>query len=420
MSLFNLKLPELGEGIHEGEILSWHIKSGEQVTEDQIIAEVQNDKAVVELPSPVNGKVVEIKVPEGNTCTVDDVILVFDVDGDDPVQNETVEEIKEIKEESHISSRQQTTALLPKQKKHHVLATPSVRKLAREKEITLSEVTGTGKNGRITREDVLNYASVELVAKVEEIIPAERLDANNQAFQSITEAREERVPLNGIRKMIAGAMVRSTQTAAHVTMMDEIDVSGLVALRKKANDTFADKKGIKATYLPFIAKALVAACREFPVMNASIDDEKNEIVYKKYYNIGIATDTDKGLLVPVVMNANKKTIWDIAAEIKDLAARGREGKLAPNELKGSTITITNVGSAGGMYFTPIINYPEVAILGTGRITEKPVVKNGEIVIAPMMALSLSFDHRLIDGVTGQQSLEFIKQLLEDPQLLATV
>ena len=226
----------------------------------------------------------------------------------------------------------------------------------------------------------------------------------------------ERVPLKGIRKAIANAMVKSMYTAPHVTILDEVDVTQLVALRKKAKP-LAEQKGVKLTYLPFIVKTLVAAARQFPVLNASIDDEKNEIVYKKYYNIGIATDTDNGLLVPVVADADRKSIWSIAAEIKDLAARGREGKLAVNEMKGSTITITNIGSAGGMFFTPVINYPEVAILGTGRISEKPVVKNGEVTVASVMALSLSFDHRIIDGATAQHFINYMKQLLEDPQLL---
>jgi len=205
-------------------------------------------------------------------------------------------------------------------------------------------------------------------------------------------------------------------TAPHVTLMDEVDVAKLVALRSKAKP-LAEKKGVKLTYLPFIVKALVAAARQYPIVNATLDEEKQEIVYKHYFNIGIATDTDNGLIVPVVADADRKSVWMIASEIKDLAARGREGKLAPHELKGSTISITNIGSAGGMFFTPVINFPEVAILGTGRITEKPVVRDGEIVIAPVMALSLSFDHRLIDGATAQNFLNTIKQLLADPELL---
>jgi pyruvate dehydrogenase E2 component (dihydrolipoamide acetyltransferase) len=292
-----------------------------------------------------------------------------------------------------------------------VLATPSVRKLAREKGVDLALVPGTGRHGQVTRQDVLDFAA----GVKKEDASAARETARQTAAPSAAES-EERVPIRGIRKAIAEAMVRSVYTAPHVTVMDEVDVSALVALREKAKP-LAEKKGVKLTYLPFIVKALVAAVRQFPVLNASVDDEANEIVYKKYYHIGIATDTDNGLIVPVVKDADRKNIWTIANEIRDLAARGREGKLALHELKGSTISITNIGSAGGMFFTPVINYPEVAILGTGRITEKPIVRNGEIAIGSVMALSLSFDHRVIDGATAQNALNYIKSLLEDPQLL---
>lgn len=432
MALFKMKLPELGEGIHEGEIVKWHIQPGDQVKEDQMIADVQNDKSVVELPSPVDGKIVEIKVAEGTVCTVEDIILVFEVEGEGNAEEERVEcavggGVAANVAAASIDTTMAATAVsvaAPAPANRKILATPSVRKLAREKGIFLVEVVGTGKNGRITREDVLNYVSggaqSAALAQVEtqpETSAPEAKAAAPVVTVAAGDRDEERVPLKGIRKAIANAMVKSMYTAPHVTIMDEVDVTELVALRQKANKVFAEKKGMKLTYLPFVAKALVAACRQFPVMNASIDDDKNEIVYKKYYNVGIATDTDNGLIVPVVADADRKSIWNIAAEIKDLAARGREGKLGPNELKGSTITITNIGSAGGMFFTPVINYPEVAILGTGRISEKPVVKNGEITIAPVMALSLSFDHRLIDGATAQNFVNYIKQLLEDPQLL---
>lgn len=299
-----------------------------------------------------------------------------------------------------------------------ILATPSVRKLAREKGVDLTQVKGTGKNGRITREDVLGFVSGAAAAPSPAVAPAAQPAAAPAKAATVVggDLPEERVPLKGIRKAIANAMVKSVYTAPHVTIMDEVDVSALVALRQRAKP-IAEKKGVKLTYLPYIVKALVAAVRQYPALNASIDDEAGEIVYKKYYHIGIATDTENGLLVPVIQHADRKSIWTLAAEIRDLATRAREGKLAPNEMKGSTISITNIGSAGGMFFTPVINYPEVAILGVGRITEKPVVKNGEITIGQVLALSLSFDHRLIDGATAQNAVNYIKQLLEDPELL---
>lgn len=227
---------------------------------------------------------------------------------------------------------------------------------------------------------------------------------------------ETREKMSGIRRAIAKAMVHSKHTAPHVTLMDEVDVTKLVAHRKKFKAIAADK-GIKLTFLPYVVKALVSALREYPALNTSIDDASEEIIHKHYYNIGIAADTDRGLLVPVIKHADRKPIFALAKEINELAEKARDGKLAPNEMKGASCTITNIGSAGGQWFTPVINHPEVAILGIGRIAEKPIVRDGEIVAAPVLALSLSFDHRMIDGATAQKALNHIKQLLSDPELL---
>ena len=222
--------------------------------------------------------------------------------------------------------------------------------------------------------------------------------------------------MSGIRKAIAKAMVNSKHTAPHVTLLDEVDVTELVAHRKKFKEIAAEKD-IKLTYLPYVVKALVSTLREFPALNTSLDDATQEIIQKHYYNIGIAADTDRGLLVPVVKHADRKSIFAISDEINSLAVKARDGKLSPAEMKGASCSITNIGSAGGQWFTPIINHPEVAILGIGRIAEKPIVKNGEIVAAPMLALSLVFDHRMIDGATAQHALNHIKKLLGNPELL---
>lgn len=438
MALFEYKFPELGEGIHEGEIVKLLVKAGDTVTDETILMEVQNDKAVVEVPCPVEGKVVAVAVKEGQVCNIGELVMTIEVTGELPAES------MHHKTDSHAApaavapaaaapvptaapaaapTAAPTAAAPSAGAGREVLATPSVRKLAREQGITLAEVTPTGKHGRVTREDVLGFngagtaAAPEAAAEPAAVAAAGGNAPAAAAQQVVTGDRvEERVPFKGIRKIIANAMVKSVYTAPHVTLMDEIDVSALVALRERTKP-LAEKKGVKLTYLPFIVKALVAACRQFPALNAMIDEEKQEIVYKKYYNIGIATDTDNGLLVPVIHDADRKNIWSIASSIKDLAVRGREGKLAPNEMKGGTISITNIGSVGGMFFTPVINFPEVAILGAGRITEKPVVKNGQIVAAHVMALSLSFDHRIVDGATAQSFLNYIKQLLADPELL---
>lgn len=436
MAKFEYRFPELGEGLHEGEIIKMHIKAGDKVTDEDIVMEVQNDKAVVEVPCPVNGTVLEVFGTDGAVFRVGQVVAVIDAEGDVPEQEPAHEEANaqeadaakggaDTKDSPAASSPAEAKeggangAAAPAAPNREVLATPSVRKFAREQGVDIAQVSGTGNAGKITREDVeafKNGGAAAAPAAASGKDEAAKAPAASAASAASVSAEEERVPFKGIRKAISNAMVKSAYTAPHVTIMDEVDVTELVAFRTRMKP-IAEKKGIKVTYLPFIVKALVAASRQFPALNASIDEENNEIVYKKHYDIGIATDTDNGLIVPVIKDADRKSIWMIADAIRDLAARGRDGKLSANEMKGSTISISNIGSAGGMFFTPIINYPEVAILGTGRISEKPVVKNGEIVVAPVMALSLSFDHRLIDGATAQNFMNYIKQLLANPELL---
>ncbi|MCR8842787.1 2-oxo acid dehydrogenase subunit E2 [Paenibacillus sp. SC116] len=424
MAKFEYRFPELGEGLHEGEIIKILIKPGDKVTDDDIIMEVQNDKAIVEVPCPVNGTVLEVLAKDGQVMHMGEVVAIIDAEGDVPEQAAPAEEAKEeaAAPAAEAPKAEAAAAPAPAAPSREVLATPSVRKFARELGVNIADVPGTGNNGKITREDVEAFSkggapAAAPKAEAAETTAAPAAKAEKAAAPAADRLQEEeRTPFKGIRKAISNAMVKSAYTAPHVTIMDEVDVTELVAFRNRLKPVM-EQKGKKVTYLPFIVKALVAAVRQFPVMNAMIDEAAQEIVYKKYYNIGIAADTDNGLIVPVIKDADRRSIWMISDDIRDLAARGRDGKLAPNELRGSTITITNIGSAGGMFFTPIINFPEVAILGTGRISEKPVVKNGEIVAAPVMALSLSFDHRLIDGATAQNFMNYIKQLLANPELL---
>lgn len=446
-SLFEFRLPDIGEGIHEGEIVKWFIKAGDEVNEDDIICEVQNDKAVVEIPSPVKGKVLEVLVSEGTVAVVGDVLVRLDAPGyenlsfkgqhaeETPATTPVPEAAQVIEHEvqaAYEQAKPETTApgapapVAAIEPKENVIAMPSVRKYARIKNVDLRIVPGSGKNGRVTKADVDAFLSggVSAVApsvQAEEIsveVVTTEAKAETPKAAPIPEGAypETREKISGIRKAIAKAMVNSKHTAPHVTLMDEVDVTKLVASRKKYKEV-ASAQGIKLTYLPYVVKALTSALRKFPALNTSIDDAASEIIHKHYYNIGIAADTDKGLLVPVVKDADRKAIFSISAEINELATKAREGKLAPAEMKGATCTITNIGSAGGQWFTPVINHPEVAILGIGRIAEKPVVVNGEIVVAPVLALSLSFDHRIIDGATAQNALNHIKRLLNDPELL---
>jgi len=442
---FQFKLPDIGEGIHEGEIVKWFVKPGDKVQEDDVLCEVQNDKAVVEIPSPVAGTVEEILVEEGTVATVGQVLVTFDAPGyedlkfkgeeDAPAEQEktesqvqsTMESGQDLKKEETDAPEQEgqtgagSAAQVEVDSNRRVVAMPSVRKFAREKGVDIRQVAGSGKNGRVLKEDIESFLKGGAAASQEDQkqeTAKEQESTKPAASQQVPQGQypETREKMSGIRKAIAKAMVNSKHTAPHVTLMDEVDVAKLVAHRKKFKEIAAEK-GIKLTFLPYVVKALTSALREFPALNTSLDDETNEIVHKHYYNIGIAADTEKGLLVPVVKDADRKSVFSISNEINELAGKARDGKLAPDEMKGASCTITNIGSAGGQWFTPVINHPEVAILGIGRIAEKPVVKDGEIVAAPVLALSLSFDHRMIDGATAQHALNHIKRLLNDPELL---
>lgn len=452
---FEFKLPDIGEGIHEGEIVKWFVKPGDEIEEDDVLCEVQNDKAVVEIPSPVKGKVTELKVDEGTVATVGQTIITLDAPGyedlkfkgdDHGSDDEKAETTSDEKTEGQVQATAEAGQDVKKEEapkeepkaetgagaqeqvevdpNKRVIAMPSVRKYAREKGVEIRQVAGSGDNGRVLKSDIdafLSGGGAKAEETTTEAAPAAKEETKAEAKQEkqaipAGQYPETREKMSGMRRAIAKAMVNSKHTAPHVTLMDEIDVTELVAHRKKFKSVAADK-GIKLTFLPYVVKALTSALREYPVLNTSLDDATDEIVHKHYYNIGIAADTEKGLLVPVVKDADRKSIFSISNEINELAGKARDGKLASDEMKGASCTITNIGSAGGQWFTPVINHPEVAILGIGRIAEKPVVKDGEIVVAPVLALSLSFDHRMIDGATAQNALNHIKRLLNDPQLL---
>lgn len=446
---FQFRLPDIGEGIHEGEIVKWFVKPGDKIQEDDVLCEVQNDKAVVEIPSPVEGTVEEILVQEGTVAVVGDVLVTFDAPGYEDLQfkgdhgeeakaeggkdteaqvQATAEAGQEVKKEAapvQENSAETGAGSQPQVEadpSRRIIAMPSVRKYAREQGVNIREISGSGDNGRIMKEDIDAFKNGKTAPQQ----PAAQSEASQQNDKETTEKQKVSIPegqypetrekMSGMRKAIAKAMVKSKQTAPHVTLMDEVDVTLLVAHRKKFKEIAAEK-GIKLTFLPYVVKALTSALREFPMLNTSFDDEASEIIHKHYYNIGIAADTDKGLLVPVVKDADRKSTFAISQEINELATKARDGKLAPNEMKGASCSITNIGSAGGQWFTPVINHPEVAILGIGRIAEKAIVRDGEIIAAPVLALSLSFDHRMIDGATAQHALNHIKKLLNDPELL---
>ena len=423
---FQFKLPDIGEGIAEGEIVKIDVKVGDTIAEDDVLFEVQNDKSVEEIPSPVSGTITAVLVSEGTVAHVGDVIVEIATEGGShaPAAAAPAAPAAPAQASAPAAPAAPTGVPAASNPGKLVLAMPSVRQYAREKGVDITAVVPTGKGGRVTREDIDNFGGAPVVAPAaapaQAAAPAAPAKAAAPApakpFVGSAE-REERVKLTPMRKAISKAMVNSKHTAPHVTLHDQVEVSKLWDHRKKFKDVAA-AQGTKLTFLPYVVKALAVAMKKFPVLNASIDDASQEIVYKNYINIGIATDTDLGLFVPNIKDANTKSMFGIADEINALAAKAHEGKLTAAEMGQGTITISNIGSVGGGWFTPVINYPEVAILGVGTIVREPVInENDEIVIGRNMKLSLSFDHRIVDGATAQKAMNEIKRLLNDPELL---
>ena len=430
---FEFKLPDIGEGIHEGEIAKWLVAEGDKISEDDVLVEIQNDKAVVEIPSPVDGTISKIHVEEGEVTTVGTTIVTIDDGSEDTASEEAAEPTEKTdskqeddaakpadeKEASEESPNKEAPKEASADSDKIVIAMPSVRKFARENDVNIKEVTGTGKNGRILKEDIENFGSDSQVSAETASEAASTEEQSEQAPAARKQAAgdlETREKMSGMRKAIAKAMVNSKHTSPHVSHIDEVEVDALWAHRKKFKEIAAEQ-GVKLTFLPYVVKALVSALKKYPELNTSIDNETFEVIQKHYYNVGIAADTDRGLVVPVIKNANQLSMFEISDEINDLAGKARDGKLSSDEMKGGSVTISNLGSAGGKWFTPVINQPEVAILGIGRIEEQPVVRDGEIVAARVLALSLSYDHRQIDGATAQNALNHIKRLLNNPELL---
>ena len=395
--VYEFRLPDIGEGVAEGEVIKWLVKEGAEVKENQSLVEIMTDKVNVEIPSPKKGTVLRLMAKEGEVIKVGQVLLTIGEQSEQsaaPPPQTVVQTIP----------RTSAQAVQVEKKPHEILATPATRKHARDLGIDLSNVQGTGPGGRITDQDVQTFKSSGMKPTAVTVTVG------------APSAAEERIPLRGIRRKIAERMVKSTHTAAHVTHVDEVDMTEIVQLREKAKIS-AEKRGVKLTYLPFIIKALIPALKQYPFLNATLDDEKQEIVLKRYYNIGIATDTEQGLVVPVLKDAEHKSITQLGGEIARLSERARSGQLNLEEIQGSTFTVTNVGGIGGVFATPIINYPEVAILGVHKITKRPIVRDNQVVIRDMTYLSVSFDHRVLDGAMAARFMSTIKQYLEDPKLL---
>jgi pyruvate dehydrogenase E2 component (dihydrolipoamide acetyltransferase) len=461
MARWEFKLPDIGEGVTEGEIVTWLIKAGDIVKEDQPMIEVMTDKATVTITSPKAGRVVETVGAPGTVVAVHSVLVVFELDA-----NVTAASDKAAGGNGHANghgngtnggtAKSEPAATAVGDIKENLpgmgtpsaarggggggaslgaggggtvtgyfnekpLATPATRKLARDMEIDLRSVPPTGPQGRVTKVDVETFAKAPAPARTTQAtqVGAGQIHTPGRDPVKITPppgGLEERVPFAGVRRKIAQKMAQSVHTAAHFTFVEECDVTALKALRTRLKPA-AEAHGVKLTFLPFIVKAVVAALKKRPILNSALDESTNELVYRKYFNIGIAASTEAGLIVPVVKDADRKTLIEVAREIERLATDAKNGKSRMEDLQGSTFTITSLGAEGGLFATPIINFPEVGILGVHQIKQKPVVKAGQIVIGDVMLLSLSFDHRIVDGHIGAAFAYEIIHYLEDPDRL---
>ena len=456
------RLPELGENIESGDVVKILVSVGDSVTKDHPLMEIETEKANIEVPSPVSGTIKEIHVREGEKVKIGQLLLTID-EGAEEKEIERVEvkekdekkkkkeekkETKaEMKEEEEVKrekeeekekakvkakeekeklidkagqkgqqgevvefSRSAKTTIESKPSRDFAPAAPSVRRLAREIGIDISEVSGSGPGGRISEEDVKNYAR-RLLIETSSIISAGQLEIS--PLPDFTRWGEvERIPMTNVRRKTAEHL-SSAWTAPHVTQHDKADITDLEKLRKQIGKK-AEAIGGKLTVTAIILKVVASALKVFPQFNTSVDMANNEIIYKKYYHIGVAVDTDRGLLVPVIRDVDKKNIFELSVELSQVSEKARNKKLTLEEMKGGTFTITNLGGIGGTYFTPILNYPEVAILGISRSSNEPIFTNGQFEPHLMLPLSLSYDHRVIDGADAIRFLRWVAETLEQP------
>jgi pyruvate dehydrogenase E2 component (dihydrolipoamide acetyltransferase) len=411
------RLPELGEGVHEGELVKWKVKVGDQIKDDQPICEIMTDKATIEIPSPFAGKVTELTAHEGQVVKVGQLMLKGQMDGAPKAAAPAAAEKSAPPAAPAAQAPAQKVAAPSVQASSasaknsaDVLASPATRKLANEKGIDLGSVNASGPHGRVLMTDVEGHSS------------GSSSSASSSGAKKVLAANGEviRTPIRGMRKKIAEKMRSSMDHAVHFTYVEECDATELVRLRNKAK-AIGEKRGMKITYLPFVMKAMVGALKQHPRVNSTIDEAAQEMVTYPYYNISLSVQTEDGLTVPVIKNVEQKSIFELAKEIADVVDRARKKKLTMDDFQGSTITLTNAGSIGGMFSTPVINYPEVAILGFNKIARRPIVKNvngkEKLVIRDWTYFSISMDHRLLDGAEAAEFLKTFIEYIENPSLL---
>ncbi len=418
--------PDVGEGIHEGKLVEWLVKEGDPIAVDQPFVRVETDKAIVELPSPRKGTVLKRHFSPGETVRVGSVLITFGEAGETVTPPSAAPTPASSPVTPLPSSASEPPAEPMKRPEGAVLATPHTRALARRLGIDITTVTPSGKGGRITDDDVerakshprisappLDSAATPSSQHLASDVPASPTPRSIDSGEPV-----ERIPVTHLRKIIAQNMIHSKQTSAHVTHVDEADVTELYTLYKKIKSRMVlTNEAVKFTILPFFIKAAVIGLKGHPYLNATYDEHHQEILLKKFYHIGIATDTPDGLMVPVLRHADQKDMIALAQEIETLAQKARERRISLDDLRGSTFTITNVGPTGGVFATPIIHQPELAILGLHAIKDRPAVVNGEILPRKRMYLSLSFDHRIIDGLEAARFMSGLVELIENPDLL---
>ncbi len=421
------KFPDIGEGLTEGKIFKWYVEKGQAVKAGDPLVEMETDKVVADIPTPKSGTVIKTYGNIGDTIQVGSVLIELEIEG---VAGEAAQAIAQEKPaektENQVEEKNfgvvgtieaagdgaylpssdegiQTVQAASQPTGNKVLSTPVARAMAKERGLDINQIRGSGPAGRVVKKDIEQYrgSSSPFAAQHKESLPQSQSDII------------ETIPLTQMRKTIAKNMLRAKQSTAHMSVMDEVEVSELVALREKYKAKYAEQ-GVKLSYLPFIIKAAIRALKLYPVLNAELDMENEQIIIKKYYNIGIAVDTPEGLIVPVIKSADSKSVIDIARELTDLSARAQERKLGLEELRNGSFTITNYGSIGGYFGVPVIYYPQVAILGLGRLTEKPIVKDGQIVIGKMLPISMSVDHRIVDGAEVARFMNDFLGFLKDP------
>ncbi len=419
--IFNF--PDIGEGLDEGTIAEWYVQKGQKIEAGEPIVNMETDKVVTDIPSPKSGVIVATYGKIGETIRVGSPLVEIEIEGvegeaavAEANKTEPVEEAAGVVGTLEVASN---AAFLPSgdegfenkpsvvegKPARKALATPVARAMAKELGVDINQIRGTGPSGRVTTQDIENYIKKQTTTP--------------SAAQSVTQvvetlgAQVEYENLTQIRKTIARNMTQSKHNAAHMSVFDEVEVSELVRIRSKYKSAFAEK-GVKLSYLPFILRALAMSLKYHKVLNSQLDLDNNRIIYKKYYNIGIAVDTEDGLVVPVVRNVDRLSIFEIARQINEISEKARNRKLTLEDIKDGTFTVTNYGSIGGQFAVPVINYPQVGILGIGRLIEKPVIKNGEITKGMVLPLSLSVDHRIVDGGEVARFLNRLMSYLEDP------